>query len=116
MSRRCGFDRGLEMYVNTKIKVVGVGGGGGNTLNNMILSGLKGVDFIVADTNVRGLEASLASVKVPFGSRETKGLGTGAKPEIGCRAALEAAERISELLTGADMVFVTAGMGAMAFA
>ncbi|MEA3333762.1 MAG: cell division protein FtsZ [Pseudomonadota bacterium] len=99
------------MLVQTKIKIIGVGGGGGNTVNNMISSGLKGVDFIVADTNARGLAASLASAKVQLGSRETRGLGAGAKPEVGCRAALEGAYRISELLSGVEMVFVAAGMG-----
>ncbi len=94
-----------------EIKVIGVGGGGGNAVNNMIKSGLEGVDFIVANTDAQDLNASQAPVKVQLGSRMTKGLGAGANPEIGCSAALEDADQISELIAGADMVFVTAGMG-----
>ncbi|MCK5681288.1 cell division protein FtsZ [bacterium] len=103
----------FEESVNlaAQIKVVGVGGGGGNAVNNMILSGLEGVDFIVANTDAQDLKASQAASKIQLGSRVTKGLGAGANPDIGCSAALEDADHISELLAGADMVFVTAGMG-----
>ena len=94
-----------------EIKVIGVGGGGGNAVNNMIMSGLEGVDFIVANTDAQDLNASQAPAKVQLGSRMTKGLGAGANPDIGCSAALEDADQISELINGADMVFVTAGMG-----
>jgi cell division protein FtsZ len=94
-----------------EIKVLGVGGGGGNAVNNMINSGLKGVDFIVANTDAQDLNASQAPSKVQLGSRMTKGLGAGANPEIGRSAALEDADLISGLINGADMVFVTAGMG-----
>jgi cell division protein FtsZ len=94
-----------------EIKVVGVGGGGGNAVNNMIMSGLEGVDFIVANTDAQDLNASQAPSKIQLGSRMTKGLGAGANPDIGRSAALEDADQISELITGADMVFVTAGMG-----
>jgi len=94
-----------------EIKVIGVGGGGGNAVNNMIMSGLEGVDFIVANTDAQDLNASQAPAKVQLGSRMTKGLGAGANPDIGCSAALEDADQISELIGGADMVFVTAGMG-----
>ncbi|MCK5916501.1 MAG: cell division protein FtsZ, partial [Deltaproteobacteria bacterium] len=94
-----------------EIKVIGVGGGGGNAVNNMIMSGLEGVDFIVANTDSQDLNASQAPVKVQLGSRMTKGLGAGANPDIGRSAALEDADHISELMSGADMVFVTAGMG-----
>jgi cell division protein FtsZ len=94
-----------------EIKVIGVGGGGGNAVSNMIESGLEGVDFIVANTDAQDLNASRAPVKVQLGSRMTKGLGAGANPDIGRSAALEDADQISELIAGADMVFVTAGMG-----
>ena len=93
------------------IKVIGVGGGGGNALNTMIEAGVEGVDFIVANTDGQVLEASLAGTKVHLGRNLTKGLGAGANPEIGRAAALEDASRVAEALSGADMVFVTAGMG-----
>jgi cell division protein FtsZ len=93
------------------IKVIGVGGGGGNALNTMIEAGVEGVDFIVANTDCQVLETSMAGVKVHLGRNLTKGLGAGANPEIGRAAALEDASRVAEALTGADMVFVTAGMG-----
>jgi cell division protein FtsZ len=93
------------------IKVIGVGGGGGNSINTMIEAGIEGVDFIVANTDGQVLEASLAGIKVHLGRNLTKGLGAGANPEIGRAAALEDASRVAESLTGADMVFVTAGMG-----
>src|SRR6476469_6807514 len=93
------------------IKVIGVGGGGGNSVNTMIEAGVEGVDFIVANTDCQVLEASLAGTKVHLGRNLTKGLGAGANPEIGRAAALEDAQRVAETLTGADMVFVTAGMG-----
>ncbi|HLB05749.1 MAG TPA: cell division protein FtsZ, partial [Thermodesulfobacteriota bacterium] len=94
-----------------RIKVVGVGGGGGNAVNTMINSGLSGVDFIVANTDAQALVNSKAHIKVHLGSRLTKGLGAGANPEVGKNAALEERERIKEVLEGADMVFVTAGLG-----
>ena len=93
------------------IKVLGVGGGGGNAVDNMIMSGLEGVDFIVANTDAQDLNASQAPFRIQLGSRMTKGLGAGANPDIGRSAAVEDAEQISELISGADMVFVTAGMG-----
>lgn len=94
-----------------KIKVIGVGGGGGNAVNTMIRMGLSGVEFIAANTDRQALDASLASVKVQLGNELTKGLGAGSNPEVGRRAAMEDYAKISELLSGADMVFVTAGMG-----
>ena len=94
-----------------KIKVIGVGGSGCNAVNTMIRTGLEGVEFITANTDKQALEASLAPVKLPIGQELTKGLGAGANPEVGRKAALEDYARISELLTGADMVFITAGMG-----
>ena len=93
------------------IKVIGVGGGGGNAVNTMIEAGVEGVDFICANTDCQVLEASMAGTKVHLGRNLTKGLGAGANPEIGRAAALEDAQRVAETLAGADMVFVTAGMG-----
>jgi cell division protein FtsZ len=94
-----------------RIKAIGIGGGGGNAINTMIEGGLAGVDFIVANTDAQALEVNRANVKVQLGDSLTKGLGAGANPEVGRRAALEDKERIREYLTGADMVFITAGMG-----
>ena len=93
------------------IKVIGVGGGGGNAVDNMIAANLEGVDFVVANTDAQDLNASRAESRIQLGSRMTKGLGAGANPDIGRSAAIEDAEQITELLGGADMVFVTAGMG-----
>lgn len=93
------------------IKVIGVGGGGGNAVNTMIREGLSNVDFIVANTDLQAIHASSAEVKLQLGSTLTKGLGAGANPEVGREAALEDKERIAEVLKGADMVFITAGMG-----
>jgi len=94
-----------------RIKVVGVGGGGCNAVNTMIRSGLSGVEYIVANTDAQALNISLAPTKIQLGGNVTKGLGAGANPEIGKKAALEDYEKISEVLKGADMVFITAGMG-----
>ncbi|MBP5296500.1 MAG: cell division protein FtsZ [Bacteriovoracaceae bacterium] len=94
-----------------KIKVVGVGGGGCNAVNTMIRAGLTGVEYIVANTDIQAIRASLASTKVQLGMQITKGLGAGANPEVGRKAALDEYESLSEVLQGADMVFVTAGMG-----
>ena len=94
-----------------KIKVVGVGGGGGNAVNRMIQSGVQGVDFVVANTDLQDLRKSLAPQKLQIGSNCSRGLGAGAKPEIGRNAALESIDQISDSLQGADMVFLAAGMG-----
>lgn len=94
-----------------KIKVIGVGGGGCNAVNTMIRSGLTGVEYIVANTDSQALNANLAGTKIQLGGNVTKGLGAGANPEVGRKAAIEDYERLSEVLDGADMVFVTAGMG-----
>ena len=102
---------GLEMDQIAKIKVVGVGGGGNNAVNRMIESGVKGVEFIVANTDLQVLNASKASNKLQIGKNITNGLGAGANPEIGREAAIESKEEIKEALKGADMVFVTCGMG-----
>lgn len=100
-----------NVALGARIKVIGVGGGGGNAVNTMISAKLGGVDFIVANTDAQALEASRAAVKVQLGEKITKGLGAGSNPEIGRRAALEDLERIRGYLAGADMIFVTAGMG-----
>jgi cell division protein FtsZ len=94
-----------------KIKVVGIGGAGGNAVNNMIASNLQGVEFIAVNTDTQALETSLASVKVQIGSNLTRGLGAGSDPQIGREAALEDTALIAEHLEGSDMVFITAGMG-----
>src|SRR5262245_46938672 len=94
-----------------KIKVIGLGGGGSNAVNRMIGADFNGVDFIVANTDLQALRASPAPVKVQLGARLTAGLGAGSDPEIGRNAALEDRDRLQKLLEGADMVFVTAGLG-----
>ena len=102
---------GLEMDQIAKIKVIGIGGGGNNAVNRMIDSGVKGVEFIVANTDLQVLNASKAPVKIQIGETLTGGRGAGAKPDIGREAALESKKEIEEALRGADMVFVTCGMG-----
>jgi cell division protein FtsZ len=94
-----------------RIKVVGCGGSGGNAINTMIHFGLEGVEFIAVNTDAQALNANLAPVKIPIGGAVTKGLGAGADPERGRKAALEDVTRLKEAISGADMVFVTAGMG-----
>lgn len=105
----------LEFDVDTqqfaKIKVIGVGGGGSNAVNRMILAGLKGVEFIAVNTDAQALYLSQAEIKLQVGTKLTRGLGAGANPEIGTEAAEESREEIAKALKGADMVFVTAGMG-----
>src|SRR5712664_687844 len=101
----------FETELGAKIKVIGVGGGGGNALNTMIIAGLTGVDFIAANTDCQALQNNRAHTKIQLGAQVTKGLGAGANPEIGRQAALEDKARILAALEGADMVFVTAGMG-----
>ena len=102
---------GLEMDQLAKIKVIGVGGAGNNAVNRMIESGVKGVEFIVANTDLQVLNSSKAPIKLQIGEKLTDGLGAGAKPEVGREAALESKDAIKDILTGADMVFVTCGMG-----
>ncbi|BDG02699.1 cell division protein FtsZ [Anaeromyxobacter oryzae] len=94
-----------------KIKVIGVGGGGGNAINTMVAGRLEGVEFIAANTDVQALAANKAGVKIQLGRSASRGLGAGANPEVGRTAALEEREQIATALEGADMVFVTAGMG-----
>ena len=102
---------GLEMDQLANIKVIGVGGGGNNAVNRMIESGVKGVDFIVANTDLQVLNNSKAPIKIQIGTDLTNGLGAGANPQIGKEAALESKDEIEAALKGADMVFVTCGMG-----
>jgi len=97
--------------LGAKIKVIGVGGAGNNAVNTMIESGLTGVEFIAVNTDAQDLNSSLAPRRFQLGAQLTKGLGAGSNPEVGREAALEDRERLAELLVGADMVFVTAGMG-----
>ena len=102
---------GLEMDQVAKIKVIGVGGGGNNAVNRMIESGVKGVEFIVANTDLQVLNCSKAPTKIQIGEDLTGGRGAGAKPEVGREAALESKKELEEALSGADMIFVTCGMG-----
>ena len=106
----------IELFNNdgaspTVIKVVGVGGGGSNAVNRMIDAKLEGVEFYVANTDLQALQMSRAPVRIQLGVKLTNGLGAGANPEIGRKGALEDADKIIEALEGADMVFVTAGLG-----
>ena len=94
-----------------KVKIIGIGGGGNNALNTMISYQLSGVEFIAANTDAQALAANMAPIKLQLGENLTKGLGAGANPEIGRKAALEDVEKIREVLKGADMVFITAGLG-----
>ncbi len=94
-----------------KIKAIGVGGGGGNMINHMIHQGIEGIDLIVANTDAQALESSKAAFKIQIGEKLTKGLGAGMKPEIGQESALENYDTIKEVLSGADIVFVSAGLG-----
>lgn len=105
----------LQMDMNQEygatIKVIGVGGGGGNAVNQMVTDGVEGVEFIVANTDAQALDRSSAENKIQIGSKATRGLGAGARPEVGEAAAKESEQELTEALQGADMVFVTAGMG-----
>jgi len=100
-----------ETLNSAKIKVIGVGGGGGNAVNRMIESHLEGIEFVVANTDLQALKLSHAPVKIQLGVKLTNGLGAGANPEVGRKAALEDADKIIEALEGADMVFITTGLG-----
>ncbi len=101
----------LEMDQLAKIKVIGVGGAGCNAVNRMIESGVKGVEFIVANTDLQVLNNSRADIKIQIGTNLTDGLGAGANPDVGREAAVESKKEIEDALTGADMIFVTCGMG-----
>ena len=100
-----------EAFSGARIKVIGVGGGGGNAVNRMARAGLDGVEFIVANTDLQALKANAAPVKLQIGSKLTKGLGAGADPNVGRSAALEDTDKIIQALDGADMIFVTTGLG-----
>ncbi|WML43621.1 cell division protein FtsZ [Neobacillus sp. PS3-40] len=103
------FDTNLDSLAT--IKVIGVGGGGNNAVNRMIEHGVKGVEFIAVNTDAQALNLSKAEIKMQIGGKLTRGLGAGANPEVGKKAAEESKEQLEEALSGADMVFVTAGMG-----
>ncbi|MDD2446962.1 MAG: cell division protein FtsZ [Tissierellia bacterium] len=105
------FDFDIDVVQFAKIKVIGVGGGGNNAVNRMIESGVRGIDFVALNTDRQALYASRAETKVQLGEKLTKGLGAGANPEIGNKAAEENRNDIMEIMSGADMVFITAGMG-----
>ena len=110
-SRRNPHSVSRQLPRGAKIKVIGVGGGGGNAVNRMISARVEGVEFIAANTDAQALQLSQAPVKLQLGMKLTSGLGAGANPDVGRRAALEDSEKIIEALEGADMVFVTAGLG-----
>ena len=105
------FDESEQPISGASIKVVGIGGGGSNAINRMIEAGIQGVQFLVANTDLQSLKASRASVKLQIGEKLTRGLGVGGDPEKGRQSALEDTEKIIEALEGADMVFITAGLG-----
>jgi cell division protein FtsZ len=111
-------DRGINIFIDddppitgARIKVIGIGGGGGNAVNRMIDCGIEGIEFLVANTDLQALKRSKAPIKIQLGSKLTKGLGAGANPVVGREAALEDTDKIIEVLEGADMVFVTTGLG-----
>src|SRR5246500_4569328 len=109
-------DAGIRMSFSeelqpAKIKVIGVGGGGCNAINRMIRAKVEGVEFITANTDLQALKLSQAPVKLQLGAKLTKGLGAGANPEVGRKAALEDTEKIIEALEGSDMIFITSGLG-----
>jgi cell division protein FtsZ len=101
----------VEDHLGAKIKVIGLGGGGGNAVNRMIESGIQGVEFIAVNTDLQALNSNRARTKIPIGQQLTKGLGSGGRPETGRQAAMEDTERLLEILQGADMVFLTTGLG-----
>ena len=103
------FDIDIEQYA--RIKVIGVGGGGSNAVNRMVEAGVQGVEFIAVNTDAQALHMSCADVKLQIGTKLTRGLGAGANPEVGRKAAEESVEELKKNIAGADMVFVTAGMG-----
>jgi cell division protein FtsZ len=101
----------VEETVGAKIKVIGIGGGGGNAVNRMIESGIQGVEFIAVNTDLQALNSNRATIKIPIGGQLTRGLGSGGRPETGKMAAQEDTERLIESLQGSDMIFLTAGLG-----
>ncbi|HEV2883907.1 MAG TPA: cell division protein FtsZ [Pyrinomonadaceae bacterium] len=118
MAQDARLDRGINIFIDddppitgARIKVIGIGGGGGNAVNRMIEAGIEGIEFLVANTDLQALKRSKAPIKIQLGSKLTKGLGAGANPNVGREAALEDTDKIIEVLEGADMVFVTTGLG-----
>ncbi len=105
------FDEPIQAVNGANIKVIGIGGGGGNAVNRMIEAGIEGVQFLVANTDLQALKNSRASIKLQVGEKLTRGLGAGGDPEIGRQSALEDTEKIIEAIEGADMVFITTGLG-----
>src|SRR5437870_7853263 len=105
------FDDSDQPTTSAKIKVIGIGGGGGNAINRMIEAGIEGVQFLVANTDLQALKSSRASIKIQIGEKLTRGLGAGGDPDIGRQSALEDTEKIIEALEGSDMVFITTGLG-----
>ncbi len=105
------FDDHEHTVNGANIKVIGIGGGGGNAVNQMIESGIEGVQFLVVNTDLQALKNSRASIKIQIGEKLTRGLGAGGDPEVGKKSALEDTEKIIEAIEGADMVFITAGLG-----
>ena len=103
------FEYGSDTAVT--IRVIGVGGGGGNAVNRMITGGVRGIDFVAVNTDKQCLNYSAATMKLQIGDKLTRGLGAGGKPEVGCKAAQESEDEIRKMLEGANMVFITAGMG-----
>ncbi|HSA97346.1 MAG TPA: cell division protein FtsZ, partial [Acidobacteriota bacterium] len=101
----------VEDHLGAKIKVIGLGGGGGNAVNRMIEHGVQGVEFIAVNTDLQALNSNRARTKIQIGGQLTKGLGSGGRPEIGRQAAMEDTERLLEILEGADMIFLTTGLG-----
>lgn len=110
-------NNGITIFIDeppitgARIKVIGVGGGGGNAVNRMIEAGVSGVEFIVANTDLQALEASKAPIKIQLGTKSTRGLGAGSNPDVGRDAALEDYQKLMDVLEGSDMVFVTTGLG-----
>ncbi len=110
-SSKLKFDLVDESFGGAKIKVIGLGGGGGNAVNRMIEGGIQGVDFIAINTDMQALSDNLAPTKIQIGNQLTKGLGSGGRPEVGRQAAMEDTEHLLDILQGADMLFLTAGLG-----
>lgn len=111
MSRAMNPSTSQILELKPKITVVGVGGAGGNAVNNMIRSNLQGVEFVVCNTDAQALEQAAAPYRIQLGTKVTQGLGAGSRPEVGRAAAEESHEELSQLLAGSNMVFITAGMG-----
>ena len=109
--KQIAFDEPIISFNGANIKVIGIGGGGGNAINRMIETGIEGVQFLVVNTDLQALKSSKASIKLQIGDKLTRGLGAGGDPEIGRQSALEDTEKIIEAIEGADMVFITTGLG-----